>query len=195
MHAVPKISPESTLARWAALGLALGVLWACAPSGNSLATHAVGQLENLDVSETPEAAPMDAFQDASGAVIDLTAFRGRVVVLNTWAMWCRPCVTELPTLAALDAAYGEEVAVVAVNVDRGPVEIAAARVFLADQAPLIFYADPTFELPFRLPGLGAMPQTILIDRQGRMRAWLSGEADWSSPEARALIDALLAETP
>jgi hypothetical protein len=38
-----------------------------------------------------------------------------------------------------------------------------------------------------------MPQTVLLDRQGRIRAALSGEADWDGPEARALIDALLAE--
>ena len=38
-----------------------------------------------------------------------------------------------------------------------------------------------------------MPQTILLDRQGRIRAWQVGEADWAGPEARALIDVLLAE--
>jgi hypothetical protein len=38
-----------------------------------------------------------------------------------------------------------------------------------------------------------MPQTLLIDRQGRIRAWLAGEADWASPEARALVQALVAE--
>ena len=40
-----------------------------------------------------------------------------------------------------------------------------------------------------------MPQTILLDREGRIRAVKTGEADWSGPEARALIDALLAEGP
>ena len=38
-----------------------------------------------------------------------------------------------------------------------------------------------------------MPQTILLDRQGRIRATFAGEADWASPEARALVDAVLAE--
>ena len=38
-----------------------------------------------------------------------------------------------------------------------------------------------------------MPQTIVLDRQGRIRAVMRGEADWSSREARALIDAILAE--
>jgi hypothetical protein len=38
-----------------------------------------------------------------------------------------------------------------------------------------------------------MPQTILLDRQGRVRAVLTGEADWASAEAKALVDHLLAE--
>lgn len=171
----------------------LGVLWGCDRGGNRLDAYAVGSLEALQVPETLSAAPAQGFLTADGAPTDLSAYRGRVVVLNVWAMWCRPCRTELPTIAALDAAYGEEVAVLAVNVDRTPEEVQAGRAFLAGHAPLAFYADPTFELPFRLPGRGAMPQTILIDRQGRIRAWLAGEADWSSAEARALVDALVAE--
>lgn len=181
------------LAGLAALAL-LGLLGGCDRGGNSLAAFAAGPLEDLTVLDTPETAPALTFLGPDGSETGLDAFRGRVVVLNAWAMWCRPCRTELPTLAALDAAYGEEVAVVAVNVDRTPEEVAAARGFLAEaNAPLTFHADPTFELPFRLPGRGAMPQTLLIDRQGRTRAWLAGEADWSSPEARALVEALLAE--
>lgn len=178
----------------AAAGLMLGLLWGCDRGGNSLAGHATGTLEQLQTPEPAEAAPLDGFLTPEGRPTTLADFRGRVVVLNVWAMWCRPCRTELPTIAALDQAYGDELAVVAVNVDRTPEEITAAQTFLADgNAPLVFYSDPTFELPFRLPGRGAMPQTMVIDRQGRVRAWLAGEADWSSDEARALVDALLAE--
>jgi len=171
----------------------LGVLWGCDESGKGLDAYATGALEALSVSDAPTEAPALAFLDPNGIPTDLSAFRGRVMVLNVWAMWCQPCRTELPTIAALDAAYGDEVAVIAVNVDRTPEELEAGRAFLADHAPLAFYSDPTFELPFRLPGRGTMPQTLLIDRQGRIRAWLAGEADWNSPEARALVDALLAE--
>lgn len=178
----------------AAAGLMLGLLWGCDRGGNSLARHATGSLEQLQTPEPAETAPEDGFLTPDGAPTRLADFRGRVVVLNVWAMWCRPCRTELPTIAALDRAYSEDLAVLAVNVDRTPEEIAAAQAFMADEnAPLAFYSDPTFELPFRLPGRGAMPQTLIIDRRGRVRAWLAGEADWASPEARALVDALLAE--
>lgn len=146
----------------------------------------------LQTADPPLPAPTQTFLGPDNRRMDVADFRGRIVVLNVWAMWCTPCRTELPTLAALDAAYGDEVAVVVVNVDRTPEEIERARAFLADQAPLAFYSDPTFELPFRLPGRAAMPQTVLIDRQGRIQAWQAGEADWNGPEARAMVDAMLA---
>ena len=68
-----------------------------------------------------------------------------------------------------------------------------AKGFMADHAPLPFYSDMRFQLPFEFPGKGAMPSTIFLDREGRIRAVFSGGADWDSAEAHALIDALLAE--
>ena len=80
-----------------------------------------------------------------------------------------------------------------INVDNDADKIADARSFIDVHEPLPFYGDPKFQLPFEFPGKGKMPQTILLDRQGRIRAAFAGEADWNSPEAKALIDAVLAE--
>lgn len=143
---------------------------------------------------TPLEPPPATLVDPTGATVGLDAFRGRVAVVNLWAMWCAPCREEMPTLAALQRAYDPaDLIVVAVNVDGDPAAETGARAFLADHAPLAFYREPTFRLPFLLPGAGAMPQTVLLDRQGRIRAWKTGAADWSGPEARAAVDALLAE--
>ena len=80
-----------------------------------------------------------------------------------------------------------------INVDVEPDKIADARSFIDVHEPLPLYSDPKFELPFKFPGKGKMPQTILLDRQGRVRATFAGEADWASPEVKALVDALLSE--
>jgi len=122
-------------------------------------------------------------------------FRGRVVVVNLWAMWCAPCRTEMPTLATLASAYeGTDLMVLPINVDSSDDAIADAKSFLDVHEPLPFYSDKSFRLPFLFPESGKMPQTILLDRQGRIRATFAGEADWASAEARALVDALLAES-
>jgi thiol-disulfide isomerase/thioredoxin len=160
----------------------------------ALAPLATGALEKLVTPARTESAPDYVFKAPDGSDARLSDFRGKVVVVNVWAMWCAPCRAEMPTLAALAKAYeGRDVTVVTIDVDHEPGQIAAAGPFLQANAPLPFYRDPKFQLPFELPGKGGMPQTVLLDRQGRIRAHLTGGADWSSPEARALIDALLAE--
>lgn len=168
---------------------------AAAPAGHGdLDRYAVGSLARLETPTAPTPAPAYVFRTADGAEARLSDFRGQVVVLNVWAMWCAPCRTEMPTLARLAELYAvTDLVVLPVNVDSTAEGLAEARSFIDAHAPLPLYSDPRFQLPFELPGKGKMPQTVLLDREGRIRANLSGEADWAGPEARALIDALLAE--
>ncbi len=162
---------------------------------SDLARFAVGSLAALETPADTPPAPDYVFRDAHGTAVRFAAFRGKVAVVNLWAMWCAPCRQEMPTLAALARRYSdrEDMIVVPVNVDATPEGVAQAKAFLDEHRPLPFYSDTRFQLPFEFPGKGKMPQTILLDREGRIRAALSGEADWDGPEARALIDALLAE--
>ena len=164
------------------------------PAKSALARFAAGPIARLETPAALEAAPAYVFKTRDGADARLSDFRGKVVVVNVWAMWCAPCRTEMPTLARLAELYaGTDLVVLPINVDATADAIADAKSFIDVHEPLPLYSDPKFQLPFELPGKGKMPQTVLLDRQGRIRAHFSGEADWASAEARELIDALLAE--
>ncbi len=164
------------------------------PTKSELARFARGSLTRLETPAALVSAPDYVFKTRDGADARFADFRGKVVVVNLWAMWCAPCRTEMPTLARLDEAYSDDVLVVLpINVDATEDGLADARSFIDVHEPLPLYSDMKFQLPFELPGEGKMPQTVMLDRQGRIRAHFSGEADWASPEARALVDALLAE--
>ncbi|MFY7719753.1 MAG: TlpA family protein disulfide reductase [Brevundimonas sp.] len=161
---------------------------------SELARFATGSLTRLETLKATPMAPDYVFKTREGADARFADFRGKVVVINLWAMWCAPCRTEMPTLARLDEAYPDsELMVLPINVDATPDGLTDARSFIDVHEPLPLYSDMKFQLPFELPGEGKMPQTVLLDRKGRIRASFSGEADWASPEARALVDALLAE--
>jgi len=161
---------------------------------SDLKRFAARSLARLETPARLEGAPAYVFKTREGANADFSQFRGKVVVVNLWAMWCAPCRTEMPTLARLATAYqGKDVVVLPINVDATEDGRADARSFIDVHEPLPLYTDAEFKLPFLLPGKGKMPQTVILDRQGRIRAHFSGEADWSGPEARALIDHLLAE--
>lgn len=131
------------------------------------------------------------FLDGNGKEMDLTAFRGKVVLLNVWATWCAPCREEMPALSKLQTELGsDKFQVVALAVDKSGVE--GARKFLDDikAANLEAYADPTMKGGTRLGVIG-MPTTILINGEGHEIGRLIGPAHWDSPEAKKLIEANL----
>ena len=137
-------------------------------------------------------APDYTFYDSDGKAMKIADLKGQVVVMNIWATWCAPCVAEMPTLAKLQAAYaGMPVKVVAVSIDSES-SATKARLFIASHDPLAFYHDREMKLPFRINAPGA-PTTVIYGKDGLEKARVAGEADWSGPEAKALIDKVLAE--
>lgn len=151
-----------------------------------------GDMKKLALHDAPVAIPEVVLLDAEDGEHSLADYRGRWVVLNFWATWCAPCVVEMPTLAALQRRYpADKVAVVAISVDR-PDDLPDAISFIDVHEPLALYHDPEFRAPFAL-GVRGLPATLILDEQGREVARLTGEARWDGPEAKALIDALLAD--
>ncbi|MDB5454888.1 MAG: Redoxin domain protein [Caulobacter sp.] len=154
----------------------------------------MGTLAKLEVPATPRPAPTVVFTDAGGKSLTIADFKGQVVVMNLWATWCAPCKKEMPTLAKLQAAYmTQPFKVLPISVDRDS-DLDVAQSDMAKNSPLQLYRDPGYKMSFGLdPKAEGFPTTVIFDRQGRERARLSGDADWSSPEARGLVERLLAE--
>jgi thiol-disulfide isomerase/thioredoxin len=190
--------------RWAMVVLAIigaaAVLYVMLASsfkpkaGADLSGAARGTLAKLVVAPTPIAAPTTGFTDAAGKPMTIADFKGQVVVLNLWATWCAPCKKEMPTLAKLQASYATQpLKVVELSVDRDR-DFAEADEFIAANAPLTLYRDPGYRFAFGMtPRAEGFPTTVIFDRKGMERARLSGDADWSSPEAHDLIERLLKE--
>ena len=151
-------------------------------------------LEKLDVPAQPRPAPDAAFTDASGKSVTLADFKGRVVVMNLWATWCGPCKVELPTFGKLQAAYATQpLKVLPISVDRDS-DLNLVQAEMAANPPLQVWRDPGYKLSFQLdPRAAGYPTTVIYDKQGRERARMAGPAEWDSPEARALVEALLRE--
>lgn len=134
------------------------------------------------------------FRDGEGNAISLADFQGKVVLLNFWATWCPPCRAEMPSIDRLAGELaGEDIAVVALSVDRGPIE--RVKGFLAEIGArnLGVYHDPQNTV-MRAAGVLGLPITLILDRDGREVARLQGDADWDSEAAKAILRRIAAMT-
>lgn len=181
-------------------GIALGLLYAVfsASSKDSnrdpVAKLAVGALVKLDTSDKGMPAPAAPFVDATGAAVSLQDFEGQSLLINFWATWCGPCEREMPSLAALETARGDEAfKVIAISVDSPEdTDYAKQRLSQLSGGVLEFYTlmdgPEGWNAVYDMGAGGGFPTTILYDKTGSKIAKLEGEADWASYEAVALID-------
>jgi thiol-disulfide isomerase/thioredoxin len=148
------------------------------------AVHATPAMPKpLMAEKAPKAAPAVTFTDVRGARHSLVEYRGRYVLLNMWAIWCVPCVLELPALARLKAA-APGLTVLAVDLTGRKETPAKADAFLKSHKAASLGANVDTESMFMRKFVAAvMPTTVLIDPEGRVIARAEGPAEWASPES------------
>jgi thiol-disulfide isomerase/thioredoxin len=155
---------------------------------------AAGAIAGFIIHAQPKEVAQFSFADAAGEVKTLGDWRGRVVLLNLWASWCGPCRKEMPDLAKLQKSLGgADFEVVALSVDRKGAAVSAAFLKETGSENLALYIDPASKSLQALQALG-LPATVLVGRNGLELGRMLGPANWSSPEAEALIKAALAGT-
>jgi thiol-disulfide isomerase/thioredoxin len=142
--------------------------------------------------EGEAALPDFSFTDAEGKPHTLADFAGRGLVINLWATWCPPCVAEMPALDRLAAALAREnLAVLPLSSDRGGAAVVQAFYERTRLSTLRIWLDPRGAAA-RALGARGLPTTVIVDRAGRERARLEGDAAWDAPEFLAAIRRLTA---
>jgi thiol-disulfide isomerase/thioredoxin len=177
--------------RLAALGLIAAAVAAAVlvppPRAGRPPLRITGEIQHFTPARNPRPVPEAVFADGTGRPVAFADFRGRVVLLNFWATWCAPCVREMPALDRLQKQLGDSrFAVVALNEDRNGAEVAPPFMDRLGLSALALYLDPGGAVQ-RAFGVTSLPTTILIDARGREVGRLVGPAEWTAPEAVALI--------
>ena len=116
---------------------------------------------------TPAPAPDFALPSRDGGEVRLSELRGQVVMINFWATWCGPCRQEMSLLQQISARYeplGFTLLGVNVEPDSAPAKAWLEKVPVT--FPILFDRENTVSASF---GVEAMPSTVLVDREGRVR--------------------------
>jgi thiol-disulfide isomerase/thioredoxin len=151
-----------------------------------------GEMRGLVIHDEPQEASALPFLRVDGTEGSLADYAGRVVLLNFWATWCAPCREEMPSLQNLqDMKGGEDFTVV--TLATGFNQPQAIRRFFEETGvtDLQQYRDINQQIA-REMGVFGLPITVILDPEGREIARLRGDAHWDSPEAVAVIEAILA---
>ncbi len=118
-----------------------------------------------------------SFEDLHGNPVSLTDFKGKRVVLNYWATWCRPCIEEMPDLVRAQELLKNENYVFLLASDQSLEKIQK------------FVDKRRFDLTFiRLKdafaekGVSALPTTFIYNGAGEQVLKIEGQTDWVSDE-------------
>lgn len=118
---------------------------------------------------------------------DFVELRGRHVLINYWAAWCKPCITELPELNRFTAAHRDRVTVFAINYDGIDEELLRRQVTELDIAFPVLLADPAEQVGYPRPQ--ALPTTVVIGPDGAVLQLLQG------PQTEASLAAAIGIEP
>ena len=169
--------------------LALSVLFAAAVAALVLLRAP------LPLPRTGDPAPDFRLPDLAGAQIDLSGQRGRVLFVNFWATWCPPCREEAPSLERLyQQLRGEGFQVLAISVDAPGMreQVDAFRAELGLSFTILLDPGKRAHDGF---GVTGVPETYLIDREGRLAERFIGPRDWDDPRYARTVRRLLSRVP
>lgn len=137
-----------------------------------------------------DTAPNFSVVTEHGRTITRSDFGGKLLVLNFWATWCPPCVTELPSLNEFAKEYASQgVVVLGVSIDKN--ESLYKNFLTQRQVGFDTARDPEADISASY-GTFQIPETYLIDRNGKVLEKVISNQDWMDPQFLARVKGMLA---
>ena len=139
-------------------------------------------IKNIVINKDPKSYDDIIFKDFNNKDVNLENFKNKLIILNFWATWCKPCLEEMPSLDILQSKKKLN------NLKIFPINIGQENILKAEKfykelniKNLNIYFDPTVTLAKKF-SLRGIPTTILINKQGKEFARILGEVDFENEE-------------
>jgi len=120
--------------------------------------------------------------------IDFKDLQGKIILVNFWATWCPPCVSEMPSMQKLYNSYKDDVVFLFITNDSAK----TTNDFLEEND----YSMPCYNLSASLPeelSHDSYPTTFLINKKGNIVVNKTGGADWNGKHIKTIINQLVKE--
>lgn len=128
--------------------------------------------------------PRAEFMDTAGKPVKFSDYKGQYLILNVWATWCAPCITELPSLKKLHDVINADGSwrVIAISVDqKNNLDKVAQFTSKTRTQDIANYYDYKTEAQSKLP-LNGLPTTYIVSSSGRIVFEVQGGGQWYSQE-------------
>lgn len=153
---------------------------------------ALAAIEKIEVSaqNTP---PTLIAKNLSGRSVDITRFKGKVLLVNFWATWCAPCVREIPSLLSLQDQFGiKNLQLILINYGETQKKIQDFVEKNSIDGLILFDEGRTATANWNIKGL---PTTFIIDRDFKLSHQALGELNWADETVTDLIESLISRSP
>ena len=135
----------------------------------------------------PLPVPEASFYTSNGKKINLNMFKGAWLLVNFWATWCAPCISELPSLYNLKQnKSSSKFKILLVSIDRAGPKVYKPFLKKLELSHLNSASDPKANL-MRALKISGIPTTLLIDPNGYIVGMYTGDAKWDHPFAETLL--------
>ena len=135
----------------------------------------------------PLPVPEASFYTSNGKKINLNMFKGAWLLVNFWATWCAPCISELPSLYNLKQnKSSSKFKILLVSIDRAGPKVYKPFLKKLGLSKLKSASDPKANL-MRALKISGIPTTLLIHPNGYIVGMYTGDAQWDHPFAEMLL--------
>ncbi|MEW6127808.1 MAG: cytochrome c biogenesis protein CcdA [Acidobacteriota bacterium] len=141
-----------------------------------------------------EPAPTLSLNVLDGGKVDLASLKGKVVLVDFWATWCVPCLSQIPIFNDFSTNYKSQgFEMLGISLDEEGAEIVKPFVKKQKMNYTIAVGDAKVAEAFKLSSETPLPVAFLIDKQGRIRYTHKGTSPNVRAEFEAQIKQLLSE--
>lgn len=164
-------------------------------SGPTVNNNTPGETKNSEFPPPPSILTEAEITNIDGTTFKLPDRKGEVLLLNLWATWCGPCRGEMPELVAMQNKYRDKnFKVIGLNTDNEDVD--EIKQFAAEMKlnyELAWLDQKTAMGVFRYTQFSAIPQSFLIDREGRLRGVFTGGGPRILGKMKEAVDKVVSE--